>query len=349
MSIEFNIDLLYQVLTVVLILIATYILGKIIARFLREAFKKAGISETETMLLASIVKYSTYLIGTSIALGYIGIPIYSIWIALAFGVAVFGIAARSALSNIISGYFLRTYGPLEVGDVIEIGGRIGMVKDVTPLKIVLETAEHFTYLIPNSQAIKLEIYNLMRYKSGYPVELEFEISQEADLKNVRLKMLEIISAYPKVSFEKPVRLHIKQFTGEGIWLKVLFFVPNFEISLGAKDFVSSEILKKSKAGEILLQSSNKRFQDNSPQNPGDVKPMSLRKNQRKEDETTKRSIEEPKCSACDSHNWHGFLHCEVCGSYFIFGKCEECDQQRLEKCPIDGGELEFIDSKQAET
>ncbi len=349
MSIELNIDLLYQVLTVVLILIATYILGKIIARVFGETFKKVGISETETMLLASIVKYFTYLIGTSIALGYIDIPSFYIWIALAFGVAVFGFAARSAIGNIISGYFLRTYGPFEVGDVIEIAGRTGMVKDVTPLKTIIETVEHFTYLIPNSLAMELEIYNLMRYKNEYPVELEFEVSQQADFEEVKLKILEIISAYPKVSFEKPVGVYIKQFAGQNVLLKVLFYVPNFEIGPGAKDFVSSEILKKSKTGEMLsLQPSNNRFPDDSLKNSGGIQPMGLRDKQGREEEKPKGSIE-PSCTACDSHKWHGFLHCEVCGSYFVFGKCGECDQQRLEKCPIDGEELEFIDSKQAET
>lgn len=61
------------------------------------------------------------------------------------------------------------------------------------------------------------------------------------------------------------------------------------------------------------------------------------------------SAEEPKCSQCDSHDWHGFMHCKICGSYYIFAKCKNCDDMRIKKCPIDEGELEFIESKEHET
>jgi hypothetical protein len=60
------------------------------------------------------------------------------------------------------------------------------------------------------------------------------------------------------------------------------------------------------------------------------------------------SSEEPKCPKCDSKSWHGFLHCRVCGSYFVFAKCKNCDAVRLEKCPIDNGELELIEQAKHE-
>jgi len=252
MPIELSIELLYQALIVVLILIVTYVLGRVLARFFRETFKKAGIPEAETMILASIAKYFAYLIGISIALSYINIPIVSLWIALVLGVVVIGIAARSALDNIVSGYFLRTYGPFDVGDSIEIEGRHGVVKDMTLLKTVMESPEHLVYSIPNSKVMQLEIYNFTRHKSECPVELLSEVSSEADLESVKIEILNIISSYPKVSFEKPVQIYIQRFTERGVLLKILFFVPGFEIKLGAKDFVANEILKKSKIGKIPI-------------------------------------------------------------------------------------------------
>lgn len=58
--------------------------------------------------------------------------------------------------------------------------------------------------------------------------------------------------------------------------------------------------------------------------------------------------EEPKCEKCDSHDWQGFLRCKVCGRYFIFGRCKNCDQIRIEECPIDQGELEYIAPDESE-
>lgn len=347
MTIELDINILYQALTVALIILVTYIIGRITARFFREAFKKAGIPETETVFVASVVKYSIYLIGITIALGYMGIPVTSLWIALALGAVILGIAARSALDNIVSGYFLRTYGPFDVGDVIEVNGRKGMVKDLTPLKTVIETPEHLVYSIPNSKVMQLEIYNFTRYRSEYPVELEFETSPEADFEDVRLKILDIISSYPKVSYEKPIQIYVQRFTGEGTLLKVLFFVPSFELILGAKNFLASEILEKSKTGEIpILHSSRRLVQQDISRKLESIKPVSPSEKRRKEDEKITKSVEEPKCPTCDSRNWQGYLHCRTCGGNFIFGKCKDCDNLRLERCSIDGGELELIEPKE---
>lgn len=250
MAIEFDINLLYQALTVALILVVTYVFGKIIARFFRETLKKAGIPETETTILASIVKYAAYLIGISVALGYLDIPVVSLWIALVLGVAVIGIAARSTLDNVVSGYFLRTYGPFDIGDVVEADGRMGAVKDLTLMKTVMETPEHLVYSIPNSKIVQAEIYNFTRHKSECPVELEFELSKDADLEKVRSEILDIVSSYPRISYNKPVQIYIQRFTQRGLLLRILFFVPDFEIRLGARDFVASEIQKKSQTGEI---------------------------------------------------------------------------------------------------
>jgi small-conductance mechanosensitive channel len=265
MAIELDINLLYQALTVALILAVTYVFGRIIARFFRETLKKAGIPETETIILASIVRYSAYLIGISIALGYLNIPTVSLWIALVLGVAVIGISARSTLDNIVSGYFLRTYGPFNIGDVIEADGRMGAIKDMTLMKTVMETPEHLVFSIPNSKIVQSEIYNFTRHKSECPVELEFELSQDADLEDVKLKILDIVSSYPRISVDKPVQIYLQRFTQRGLWLKILFFVPSFKIRLGARDFVASEIQKRSQAGEIPVAYSPASRQ--MPQNP----------------------------------------------------------------------------------
>ncbi len=255
MPIEFEIGLLYQILTVALILVVTYVFGWIISKLLSGTFKKAGIPETEMVTVSSIVKYSIYLAGILIALNYVGIPVAYFLVAIGLVVAVLGIAARSALDNILAGYALRLYGPFGVGDVIEIEGRTGRVKDLTPLKTLIETADRLTYSISNSTVVQSNVYNFTRYKSEYPAELKFEIPNKVDVETIKLEILEAISTYPKLNPDKPVKIHIEGFTDRGILLKVLFFVPSFEIVEGAKDFVASAILEKSRSGDIPLVNS----------------------------------------------------------------------------------------------
>ncbi len=342
MAFQLDIDLLYKSLTVILILIVTYILGRLISRFFKETFKKAGIPEAESAIVASVLKYSIYLIGITIALGYVDIPTIPLWIALTLGVAILGLAARSAIDNLVSGYFLRTYGPFEVGDIIEIEGKTGKVKDLTPLNTIIEGPELLTYSIPNAQILRSEIYNYSRYRDECPVELEFEVPNEAGLEDLRKEILGIIAKYPKTSLEKPVRIYVERFTEKGAMLRTLFFVPSLDAKLGAKDYVASEILRKSRAGKIPMLQEKGNSGHNASSGSENVPPKTPPERLGKDEAEAERSIEGPKCPTCDSYSWHGFLHCKTCGSYFIFGKCKECDHLRLEQCPVDEGKLEFI-------
>lgn len=257
MIIQLEYGLLYQALTVALILVVTYVFGWAVSNILRRAFKKAGLAETEMATVGSVVKYSIYFAGILIALNYLGIPVAYFLIALALVAAVLGISARSALDNILSGYSLRLYGPFTVGDVIEIEGRTGRVRDMTPLKTVVETADHLTYSISNSKIMQLDVSNFSKCKSDFPVEVEFEVSRTGDLDSIKLELLEIVGSYPKLSLDKPVKIHIERFSQTGLALKLVFYVPSFEIMKGAQDFVASEVLRKIAAGKIpLLDSCN---------------------------------------------------------------------------------------------
>lgn len=348
MTLEFDINMLYEAAIFILIFVVTYAIGRLAARILKGALEKAKIPEIETLTAVSIFKYSIYCGGILVALGYIGIPVVSFWIVLALGVAVLGIAAHSALDNIISGYLIRMYGPFDVGDVIEIEGKAGIVKDLTLLETIVETPEHLVYSIPNSKLSKSEVINFSKYKSEHPVELEFEISKEADLEEVKIRILDIVKTYPKLNYDKPLQIHIQQITEKGVMLKLQFFVPNVEIKRGAKDFVASEILKKNRKGEIPLSNPPNHITQSTQNSSQNARQTSSVEKEEKENEKTETHPEEPKCKKCDSRNWHGLLHCTICGSYFAFGKCKNCDSLRIEKCPIDLENLEFTDLKKPE-
>lgn len=349
MTFEFDITMLYEAVIFILILVVTYIIGRLAARILKGALEKAKIPEIETLTAVSILKYSIYFGGILVALGYIGIPVISFWIVLALAVAVLGIAAHSALDNIVSGYLIRMYGPFDVGDVIEIEGKTGIVKDLTLLETIVETPEHLVFSIPNSKLSKSEVVNFTKYKSEFPVELEFEIPQKADLEEIKKQIIDITRSYPKLNYDKPLQIYIQQITENGVKLKLLFFIPNVELKQGAKDFVASEILKKNRKGEIPLTNPNERITNSAQNSVHNREQTSSFGTEREENEKAETHAEQPKCPKCDSRNWHGLLHCRICGSYFVFGKCKNCDTLRIEKCPIDQENLEFTDLRETKT
>ena len=66
-------------------------------------------------------------------------------------VAILGLAAQQAFSNIISGIFIVMFKPFRVGDMIKVGDQdYGIVEDITLRHTVLINFENKRIIIPNS-------------------------------------------------------------------------------------------------------------------------------------------------------------------------------------------------------
>ncbi|MBK6829965.1 MAG: mechanosensitive ion channel [Flavobacteriales bacterium] len=65
-------------------------------------------------------------------------------------VAIVGLAAQDAFSNIISGVFIVAFKP-SAGDQVSVAGHSGVVEDITLRHTVIRTLENRRAIIPNGK------------------------------------------------------------------------------------------------------------------------------------------------------------------------------------------------------
>ena len=71
-----------------------------------------------------------------------------------FAGMVVGFATQTILSHVVAGTFLLLYRPFKYGDMVTIAGKTGIVKEITLMHIVLETADGKNeFLIPSRSAV----------------------------------------------------------------------------------------------------------------------------------------------------------------------------------------------------
>jgi small-conductance mechanosensitive channel len=78
------------------------------------------------------------------------------------GVAI-GFASQTAVSNIISGFFLLLERPFSVGDIIKSGDVFGYVESIDLLSVHVRTADNKLVRLPNEVALKQSLSNLTYY------------------------------------------------------------------------------------------------------------------------------------------------------------------------------------------
>ncbi|MEF8787868.1 MAG: mechanosensitive ion channel family protein [Planctomycetota bacterium] len=78
------------------------------------------------------------------------------------GIAI-GFAAQTSLSNIISGLFLISERPFEVGDIIRIGDTTGIVLSIDLLSVKMRRFDNTFVRVPNETLVKSELTNITRF------------------------------------------------------------------------------------------------------------------------------------------------------------------------------------------
>ena len=105
------------------------------------------------------------------------------------GVAI-GFASQTSVSNIISGIFLISEQPFQVGDLIKIGETTGVVLSVDLLSIKLRTFDNQLIRIPNETIIKNQVNNITRFPIRR-LDIELGVAYKENIEHVKAILCEI--------------------------------------------------------------------------------------------------------------------------------------------------------------
>jgi small conductance mechanosensitive channel len=124
--------------------------------------KTERVDDTLTPILVKTTKIVVLLITVLAVLNQFGVQTASIIAVLgAAGLAV-GLALQGTLSNIASGMMLLILRPFNVGDVVDIGGTMGVVDEIGLFITEMHTFDNIFISMPNSQVWGGKIKNYSR-------------------------------------------------------------------------------------------------------------------------------------------------------------------------------------------
>ncbi|MDD3534660.1 MAG: mechanosensitive ion channel family protein [Candidatus Cloacimonetes bacterium] len=161
-------------------------LGIPVLRLLRRLFKRVidgKLSAQAEMLLNRFVSYALSLILIAMILNEFGFKISALLGAAGvLGIAI-GFASQTSVSNIISGIFLISEKPFQVGDTVQVEETVGTVISVDLLSIKLKTFDNRFVRLPNENMIKTEVINLTKYDIRR-AQIRLRVALDTDLEKL---------------------------------------------------------------------------------------------------------------------------------------------------------------------
>ena len=132
-----------------------------------KAFKKTDhIDDTLTAFLGNGVRYLVIIITLLAVLDRFGVETTSFIAILGATSLAIGLALQGTLSNVAAGVMLLFFRPFNVGDFIEGGGQVGVVKSIGLFVTHMNTPDNVEIMLPNSSlwgsAIKNYSFNSTR-------------------------------------------------------------------------------------------------------------------------------------------------------------------------------------------
>ncbi len=187
-GIQIPYELLLKLATVGVILIATWIVSRVVGRFISKTVGK--LSPNLAQQAKRIVTWLVWLIGVLIGLDQLGLELTILLVILTLGGIILVISLRDILSNLASREVITAYSPFKIGDWIQVGKCFGRVVDITWMNTILMTPDNEMVHIPNSKITKSIVMN--RTSPGETrISVSLTVDDTLDLSEVEKILLEI--------------------------------------------------------------------------------------------------------------------------------------------------------------
>ncbi len=227
--IEMGKDLVMQYGIKLIAAIAIFIIGKIVANWLKKlitrVMTKAEIDQIIIGFTSSIAYIAMLAFVVVAALGQLGIQTTSfIAILGAAGLAI-GLALQGSLSNFAAGFLMIIFRPFKVGDFIEAAGVSGKVNAIHIFTTTLTTPDNKTIIVPNA---KIGNDNIVNYSTQPTrrVELTIGVAYDADLKQVRNILEDIVSKDERILKDPPHQIAVKELADSSVNFVVRLWVES---------------------------------------------------------------------------------------------------------------------------
>ena len=203
-------EILFQLLTFLLILFAFWVLSRIARGTVRRVIErsKLQISSLARDFFIKMTSRVVMLLGFLIAIAQLGVEVGPLLAGLGIAGFIVGFALQDTLSNFASGLMILMYRPFDVGDAIEAAGVTGKVDQMNLVSTMILTFDNQLLILPNKQVWGGIIRNITNQDTRR-VDMTFGIGYSDDIPKAEEVLTAIVTSHEKVlkDPEPVIRLH----------------------------------------------------------------------------------------------------------------------------------------------
>jgi small-conductance mechanosensitive channel len=178
--------------------------------------------------IAKFARLFLLVVAGLIGLSAVGIDLAALTVfggALGIGL---GFGLQRIAANFISGFILVGDRSIRQGDVITIGDRFGVVRELRARYMVVRDRDGVDTLIPNENVISAEVVNWSYSDRAVRLKLPVQISYRDNPREALALLLKAAEGHPRVLRAPPPTSRVIKFDDSGIALELRFWIQDPE-------------------------------------------------------------------------------------------------------------------------
>jgi MscS family membrane protein len=242
----------------VLLLTGTWILASLAKTIIRE-YGLPLAQRTDTDVDERIVRildltaiYVIWMVGVLLSLSALGIQVTAFLASLGIAGLAVALAAKTILSNVLTGVTLTADRNFRVGDRIEVRDFVGDVLEITLHKTIIRTRDNEIVMIPNDVLGREVIINHMLPEQRTRMELHVGVAYDADLARATEILQEILHEQPRILDDPAPEVNVAALGDDAVELQVLVWIDAPRGKRRVRDQVYRQALARFRAAGIEI-------------------------------------------------------------------------------------------------
>lgn len=227
------------------VLVATYVAVKIWRRtILKPRLIMNKIDEKRRMSIFLIVKYIGWVVSILIMIKVLGFDIKPLLFGSGALLIGLGFGLQNIFRDFVSGLFLLFEGSLKIGDVIEVEGEVGRVKEINLRSSEMITVDDVTVVIPNSTFVSERVVNWSIDNDAVRFEVNVGVAYGSDVEKVFECLEEAMLENKDVEKQPKPFVRFKNFGDSALEFEMLFWSKSGFVIDNVKSELRREVYKK---------------------------------------------------------------------------------------------------------